>query len=359
MLGIFSRKKKEVEQKVPKKSFWRRPEGVGTFITFALGAIGIASLVIFFPTIISFIAGLLFNLTALIIGGGLLAIIGLFMSSKRNRTAIKYILKDRMKKVGSIMVETNPLAMLKGYVKDLEGKLKEMQNGIEKLNRQIAGLNVKIQERTDEMNKLYSRARAAKNNDMIQRASIDAARARDIEKLLEKYQELSRRMSFLKDVLIKMEEKSILMIERISSKVELKEEAYKMTSVSYGVMESAQAIIRGGTNEKMLFDQAWQYVAEQTEYKVLKMESMLHGMQDFMDNTDLENAANMEEGMKHLENWEQEMEEILSEDLQFLDAVDDVKSFSEQVTGKTSDKAEKIKEPVSNKKAQNTKAYFS
>lgn len=285
----------------------------------------------FLPTILSAVASILASTIAIIISVAIIGVIVIALSDKKFRKALKYFLNHQLKKVGSIIVETNPIAILKGYVDDLHKKLSEMRGGIRKLDEQIAKLNVEIDKYDEEVESLYSIASQAKRAGNHMKASTDAARAKDIEKLLVKYNALRDRMNFLKTVLQKMEKYAEVMIKRISSKVELKEKEFNMVKTSHGVITTAWGIIRGGTAEKQLFDQAWEYMAEQTEFRVMEMESMLHGMQDFMDNIDLENAANMEEGLKSLEDWEHRMNSSFEENFDYLNAADDPAQFAQMM----------------------------
>lgn len=334
-----------------RKSFWKRPEGYGAMILLILAAVGVF---MFLPTILSTAATILASTVAIVVSISILSVFFIAFSDKKFRTAVKYFIRHQLKKIGGIIVETNPIAILKGYVDDLHKKLSEMREGIRKLDRQIATLKVEIDKYEEEMEKLYNVASQAKRSGNLMKASTDSARAEDIKKLLVKYVALRDRMAFLKTVLQKMEKYAEVMIQRISSKVELKEKEFNMVKTSHGVITTAWGIIRGGTAEKQLFDQAWEYMAEQTEFRVMEMESMLHGMQDFMDNIDLENAANMEQGLKSLEDWEKKMASSFEDSFSYLNAADDPAYFAEATAKAEADvpTREKVRVSASNESRQ-------
>lgn len=142
-----------------------------------------------------------------------------------------------------------------------------------------------------------------------------------------------------------------------------------MTKTSHNTFKNVWAIIKGGTAEKALFDEAWDYVTEQTELRVMGMESMLHGMQDFMTSIDLENAANMEEGLKSLEEWEKKMDmsfdDLENDTLDYLDVAGNAERFQEiknkdnSTSSPKTQKREKVKVGASSSNPQNAgQKYF-
>ena len=117
-----------------------------------------------------------------------------------------------------------------------------------------------------------------------------------------------------------------------------------MMKASHGVISDAWAIVKGGTSQKQLYDEAWDYVTEQTEFRVMDMENMLHGMQDFMDNVDLKNEASLEKGLAKLDEWEKNLNNSFDEGFDFLNATDKPIEFAKAQRGsKENGSKEKVK----------------
>lgn len=316
-------------QKPRTKSFWSKPEGVGTMM---LGGLAIVGMFFFGGTILTAIAGIVGTTVGLIISGSIVAILAIALSDKDFRTTIKYMVKGWTRRFGSLIVQTNPIKILNSYVDDLNKNIENIKKNRDNLVRQMGKLQYQINKHTEDIDRLYRLASQAKQQGKNDVAATNAGEATDRANLLKKYKALYDRMSFFVEILTKMEGYASRMANRISSKVKLKEEEYAMIKSSKGAMSSAWAVIKGGTSEKRLFDQAWDFVNEETEIRVKEMESMLHGMQDFMDSVDLEDAANMEKGMESLEKWEKQMQKSFEQDFSYLDLADNPSKIEEIIS---------------------------
>lgn len=336
-----------------KKSFWAKPEGVGAIIMIAIGAIAFAFSA---QTIIAFIGSVLASVAGIIIVGFIAALIIFAWNDKRLRTSIRYVMKSWLKGLASAVgVKTNPIAILEGYVDDLRNKRLKMISGRQKMMHQIANMTGKRNKRRDEFNEYKNLALTARSKGDETLARRNASKAEQVDALVQKYDQILSRMEFLLNVIKRMEKAADVMIDEIKFKVEMKKEEYEAMRTSHGVISDAWAIIKGGTSEKMLFDEAWDYVTEQTEYRVLDMENMLHGMQDFMDTIDLKNEASLEAGLAKLDQWEASLNSNFEGGLDFMKATDNPKAFAESRSmnsaNGTSKKKEKVKVSADAKKA--------
>ncbi|MDG1950665.1 MAG: hypothetical protein P8J32_07680 [bacterium] len=305
-----------------KKSFWRKPEGIGTIIMLALAGVAIAFSA---STIIAFLSSILASVVGIVVLGFIAALIIFAWQDERLRTSIRYVMKSWMKKLaGAVGVKTNPIAILEGYVDDLKKKRIKMVKGRKTMMRQIAGVTGKRDKRQTQYNEFKDMAMVAKRKNDNTLAKRNASKAVQLETLVKKYQALIDKMQFLMKVIQRMESASDTMIEEITFKVEIKKEEYEMMKTSHGVISDAWSIVKGGTSQKQLYDEAWDYVTEQTEFRVMDMENMLHGMQDFLDNVDLQNEASLEKGLAKLDEWENNLNNSFDEGFDFLEATPSV-----------------------------------
>lgn len=70
-------------------------------------------------------------------------------------------------------------------------------------------------------------------------------------------------------------------------------------------MKSAMNVISGNTDQRVLFDQALEHIADDVANKVGEMERFMELSENFMNSVDLQNGVFEEEGLKMLQNYEE------------------------------------------------------
>jgi phage shock protein A len=324
-----------------KKSFWKKPEGIGAMIMLAAGAVAIAFSA---STIIAFISSILASVVGIVVLGFVAAIIIFAWRDERLKTSIRYVMKAWMKNLaGAIGVKINKIAILEGYVDDLKAKRIKMVKGRKTMMRQVANVEGKKQKRQSQYDGFKDLAMAARRKGDESLARRNAGKAQQLDSVITKYQAMVDKMAFLMKVIMRMEKASDTMIDEISFKVEIKKEEYEMMKTSHGVISDAWAIVKGGTSQKQLYDEAWDYVTEQTEFRVMDMENMLHRMQGFMDNVDLQNEAALEKGLVKLDEWEKSLNNSFDEGFDFLSATDKPIEFAQAQRDEKAGVKEKVK----------------
>ena len=117
-------------EKKQSKAFWRRPEGV-TGIIFLIGLlVGLGFLI---ANIIP-----LLNTLPFAIAAGLIVFATIFaILDPKTRALISYMYKSSMRWITSLFVQLDPIAIMKSYVAELQGKLKDMNKQVAKLRGQM------------------------------------------------------------------------------------------------------------------------------------------------------------------------------------------------------------------------------
>lgn len=111
-------------------------------------------------------------------------------------------------------------------------------------------------------------------------------------------------MEILYRVLTKMYENSEIMMEDIKDQVSVKEQERNAIRASHSAMKSAMSIISGDKDQRAMFDQALEAIADDVSAKMGEMERFMEMSSNFMDSVDLQNGVFEEEGLKMLEMWE-------------------------------------------------------
>ncbi len=285
------------------KSFWRRPEGVTGAIV--LGGVIIGGglfLAAALPALIALAQNTLYLAGMLLVLG---AIIYMFLDPKM-RNLVWYMYKSVMRWVTGIFVQIDPIGILKSYVEDLKDNLRKMNRQISQLRGQMHKLQEMILNNKKQIQTnldLASKARQKNKEAVMILKSRKAGRLKESNMKLE---DLYQKMEVLYRVLRKMYENSEIMMEDIQDQVIVKEQERKAIRASHSAMRSAMSVISGDKDQRAMFDQALEAIADDVSSKMGEMERFMEMSESFMQSVDLQNGIFEEEGLRMLEKWEKE-----------------------------------------------------
>ena len=269
------------------KSFWQKPEGVtGTIVLSGL-IIGAGALLYkYLPVLIGLTSNLLYLSGMLIVLGAIIYMV----LDPRMRTLIGYGYKSIMRWITGIFVTIDPIGILKNYVEDLENNLSKMSEQIGALKGQIRKLATNVAENNKEIDTQLRMAKVAQNQGLEPQMVLASRKAGRLQETNEKYNHLLSKMDILSKVLTKMYENSAVLLEDTKDQVKLKEQERKAIRASHGAMKSAMNVITGNADQRMIFDQALEHIA---------------------DSVDLQNGVFEEEGLKMLQSYEEKSKLLL------------------------------------------------
>ncbi len=290
------------------KSFWQKPEGVtgGIFLIGITAAIAfvmttaLASVMAFLSTT----AGLVVSLLAL----GTIIFMAL---DGKSRALFAYMYKSVMRWITGLFIKIDPISILKNYVDELKGNLKQMRKQIYKLRSQKHKLKEIILNNQKEIDTNLSQADQAKRSNEEAQMILKSRKAGRLQESNVKLDELYRKIEILDRVLNKMYQNSAILAEDIEDQVSIKETERKAILASHNAMKSAMSIIKGDADKKEMFDNALEAIADDVSNKVGEMEQFMSMSENFMQSIDLQNGVFEEEGLKMLEKWENEGVSIL------------------------------------------------
>ena len=285
------------------KSFWKRPEGVtGLVFLIALVAGGGFLLFTFLPALIALAQNTLYLVGMLLV----LALIVYMIVDPKMRGLIGYMYKSIMRGITSLFVTLDPIGILKNYVEDLQNNLSKMSKQIGNLRGQMRKIKDMITGNAKDLDqnlKIAKKAKELGNQKQMMLASRKAARLKETN---EKYAKLHKKMEVLNRVLNKMYQNSEILLEDTKDQVKLKEQERKAIRTSHSAMKSAMSVLSGDKDKRAMFDQALEVIADDVANKVGEMERFMELSANFMDSVDLQNGIFEEEGLKMLEQYEQE-----------------------------------------------------
>jgi hypothetical protein len=289
------------------KSFWSKPEGVtGTIV---LGGLLIGGGVLLYkslPYLISLTSNLLYLSGMLLVLGAIIYMV----LDPRMRTLIGYMYKSIMRWITGIFVTIDPIGILKNYVSDLENNLSKMSEQIGVLKGQIRKL-MNVNENSKEIENQLRMAQVAKSQDQEAQMVLATRKAARLQETNEKYNHLLSKMDILNKVLSKMYQNSEILLEDTKDQVKLKEQERKAIRASHSAMKSAMNVISGNTDQRVIFDQALEHIADDVANKVGEMERFMELSENFMNSVDLQNGVFEEEGLKMLQDYEEKSKLLL------------------------------------------------
>lgn len=296
------------QQSVTPKTFWQRPEGktgtiLGIGILAGLGYLLYKAL----PFLITLTSNLLY-LSFLLIALG--AIIYMVLDPKM-RNLIWYMYKSVMRWITGIFVQIDPIGILKSYVDTLKNNLSKMDQQIAKLRGQMHKLQEVILNNKKQIAANLSLASEAKERNKESMMILKSRQAGRLTDSNVKLEDLYKKMEILYRVLTKMYENSEIMMEDITDQVAVKEQERSAIRASHSAMKSAMSIISGDKDQRAMFDQALEAIADDVSAKMGEMERFMEMSSNFMDSVDLQNGVFEEEGLKMLEKWEKEGASLL------------------------------------------------
>lgn len=294
------------------KSFWERPEGTTGMIALALGGVGLWAAL---PALLAFMTGLVALLGQTIAAVCLALVLGalLFLiTNKKVQTLVSYMFKSGMRKVTGIIVEIDPIGIMKNYIEDLIKKREIMATSRDRLKGQLTVLERQINQNASEYETAMARAKVAHDKGNGGVFSVNSRQAGRLEKLnKESLGPLKLQMDVHLRALNKYYEVTGTVIDDLRNEVKAREIERKMILESHSAMKAAKSILMGGTDQKELFDQAMEFVVEDFGMKMGEIDSFIENSKGFVEGLDIQNGVYEAEAMKKLQEWEQKADSIL------------------------------------------------
>lgn len=284
------------------KSFWQRPEGItGSIFLAGLAIGGIFLVTQLLPTLLELAKDTLY-LSGML--AALAAIVYVVLDPKA-RNLVWYAYKSVMRWITGIFVKIDPISILKSYIEDLEDKLRSMSKQIGALRGQMRQLKGTMDANAAEVQKNMAMAEQAKKKSDEKNMTLAARKAARLVDANEKYDVLYKKMEVLYRILTKMYENSEIMLEDTRDQVNIKQQEYEAIKSGHGAIQSAMSILKGDPDQRAMFDQALEALADEVSHKVGEMERFMDTSRNLMDSIDLQNGVFEEEGLRLLQQWEQ------------------------------------------------------
>jgi hypothetical protein len=293
----------------PTKSFFQRPEGK-TSIVFMIAAM--AGLGYGLYKLMPYVVELLKNTLYAISLAAAIAFFVFVISDKRVRTLASYGWKSLMRFITGLIVEIDPIGILKGYAEDLNARLEEMKKSMASLNGQTVRLKSIIDKNEADRTKSLQIAKQAHDKaDMKPAFILQSRQAGRLQKSNITLQALYNKMQAMLKAMRKYYDVSEFTVRDIEGEIEVKTQERAAIKASYGAFTSARKILQGEGDQRALFDQAMEHLADDYAMKIGEIELFMDMSEGFIKTMDLENGVYEQDALDQFEEWERKADKLL------------------------------------------------
>ena len=297
-----------MEIDTPRKTFLQRPEGK-TGLVFGLAIVAALGwgFVTLLPTMLLLAANTLYLFGMIAAAGAILYVA--IDPSFRNALAASYQLT--MRKLTGLVIEIDPIGIMKNYAKDIQSHLAAMDEQIGNLRGKMKVLKNTIDSNDAAMRNNLKLASCAKESGKDQITVLKARKAGRLKESNLTLQELYVKMEKLYRVLLKMHEAGSFMLEDITDQIEVKEQEYKSIKAASGAFRSAMKVMNGDPDKLAMFQQSLEVIADDMGARVGEIEHFMDMSANFLDSVDVQSGVYKEEGLDLLEQWEKNSDCLL------------------------------------------------
>jgi chromosome segregation ATPase len=213
-----------------------------------------------------------------------------------------------MRKITGLVIQLDPIAIMKIYVQDLREKREKMQGQIDTLAGQLVKLNKKINENNETIKAKFAEANkanemAATRPGMKEAATLATIEGAGLQEMNEKLFPLQRNMKTVLDFMEKVNKSADYLIKETDIKVKLKETEYKIVKESSNALKTAVSIFKGNPDKKFYFDESMEYIQEDMSKKLGEMKRAMDLSMDFINGVDIQNGMLSDKGQQLLEAY--------------------------------------------------------
>lgn len=323
------------------KSFWEKPEGKTGMIVAAGGILAFILVMMRWGAALVQAAQ---NTVILAVYVVVICAIAYVIFDPRFRATMFYVYKSIMRAFTGVIVQIDPIGILKDYIDDLKANHEKMNHQIGLLRGSMRTLKNQIEENIAAARNAMAMASQAKQSGKRAQMVLKSRKAGRLQDSNRTYEQLYNKMEMIYRVLSKMYENCGFLIEDTEDQVQQKEMEWKTLRQAHSAMRSAMSIVNGNKDKRAIFEEALDYMAADLGNKIGEMERFMDTSQNFMDGIDLQNGVFEEKGLEMLEQWEKDADSwLLGDEKEKLIAESNKQGFMDETSTLTSKQHEAIR----------------
>lgn len=284
------------------KSYWDRPGGKFGIIA----GVGLLVLVGYF--VVPILTTVVWNTLNF---GIALVCLGIFLyciTHRKLRLSLFYLYEIIMKKLVGVVIELDPFIIAEDYIHDMEKQREKLYEQSVEVDGQKEKINLKIEEKNDEIRSLMSKAQVAKDRNMLPELGNATRQIGRLNDYIKQLTPIRDNLSRIGEYLTQIHKNSGYLIEDSRNELELKKDLYKSVTSGNQALSSALKIFKGDPEKKLMVEQSMEYLKEDIALKLASMKKAISYSSDFMRSIDLDNATYEQEGLRMLESFNPESE---------------------------------------------------
>jgi hypothetical protein len=219
-----------------------------------------------------------------------------------------YLYEILMKKLVGLVIELDPFIIAEDYISDMQKQREKLFEQSIDVDAQKEKIDIKLVEKEKEMNQMLSKAKAAKDNNMMQELGNATRQVARINEYIKQLAPIRDSLAKIGDYLTKVHKNSGYLIEDARNELDLKKDLYKSVTSGNKALSSALKIFNGDPEKKLMVEQSMEYLKDDIAGKLASMKKAISYSSDFMKSIDLDNATFELQGLQMLETYDSEKE---------------------------------------------------
>jgi hypothetical protein len=287
-----------------KSSFWSTKDGkFGVGIAVIVAGLGLWGLYLVLPFLISLATNLLtFGLLCLA-----LFVLIYIVLDKDVRTFTFYLYKTLVKALRRLLVNTDPVGIIKVYIDHLRKQFDLLEEKIRELSGARKKLEDSIARTQEDLENQLAKAKAAQKQRLspAEIAIYTNQAGRDTDSI-KKFQTLLSKLTLLNNLLNDMRKACKVIILDKENQVKSIEQERDAMNVGFSAFKSAVSILKGDPDKRYYFDESMEAIQNDISMKSGIIEQYVQETSEILQSVNLQNAAFEEKGMALLEKWQKE-----------------------------------------------------
>ncbi len=265
------------------KSPWEKPGGTLAKVMLVVLIVALCvGLYYALPYLIELTKNML-TLAALV---GVLALIVFLIMNDSSRNFFKNLYFVIMRKLTGLIVEIDPIAIVKGKIKDMKNRLVKIEDGIAKMR----GVHVK-NEKALEANKKdlqdsLKKLQLIQKNGKMEEAVLLERHITQLDESVKKRTQNFEKSKLMIDILTKVKKSAEMKVKYTEEEIKLKEEDYELMKANHKALSSIKSLINPQTDDA--FDMAMEKMDTDISLYIGEMDEFLDS--GVIDDINLDNA---------------------------------------------------------------------
>lgn len=289
------------------KGFWERPEGVTGMITIAGALVGAYFAVPYLLTLAAGLFSLLGYTLGIVVLGAILAGLIVVLSDRKFRVLLSLGFKMVMRKLTNVIVTIDPIGVMEIYIERMKEKRKKIGEARTELRGQIRKIEKVLMDSKTEYENSMNMAKVAQDRGNAAQMQLHSRKSMRLESLArETLIPLRDQLVQHADVADKIYEATELIIEDMKDDLRVRAIRRESMEASFSLIQSANEILHGGTEERVLYDAALEADLNDYSAKLGALDSFLEDSRPVIEGFDLQNGVYQQQALERLSKWSNE-----------------------------------------------------